>query len=335
MKYIARRIGFGLIPQLVAVSLVTFFLLRLLPANPADVLLGPNATKEGIAALRASMGLDDPIYVQYWRYLDGVLHGDLGRSWFSRASVAHDLSERAPATLELIGYSLLVALIVGVALGTFSAAREGTRMGTATGWVTQTAGSFPDFWIALIGIFVFFHLLGWAPAPLGRLDIAVSAPEKITGFHTVDSVLTGNIAALRSSAAHLVLPVLSLGLILSITVAKTARASMLEVLRSDYIRYARASGLTTWRVYKIALRNAAPPIVTLGGILMAYLLGGAVLMEQVFSWGGVGEYAVTAVGNADYAPIQGFLLVTATFTMLVYLAVDIILRAIDPRVGMK
>ena len=335
LKYIVRRIGFGLAPQLIAVSFMTFFLLRFLPGNPADVLLGPNATKERIAVLRQSMGLDDPIHVQYWRYLDGLLHGDLGRSWFSRESVLHDLSERAPATLELITYSLLVALVVGIALGTLSAAREGTRIGTATRWVTQTAGSFPDFWFALIGIFVFYHLLAWAPAPLGRLDIAVLRPERITGFYTVDSVLTGNIRALRSSVAHLVLPVLSMGLILSITVAKTTRASMIEVLRSDYIRYARASGLTNSRVYRAAIRNAAPPIVTLLGILMAYLLGGAVLMEQVFSWGGVGEYAVTAVGNADFAPIQGFLLVTATFTMLVYLVVDIIVRAIDPRVRVK
>lgn len=335
LKYIARRIGFGLVPQLVAVSFVAFFLLRLLPGNAADVLLGPNATKERIASLRQSMGLDDPIHVQYGRYLDGLFHGDLGRSWFSRQPVLHDLIERAPATLELIAYSLVVAMVVGIALGTLSAARDGTRVGTATRWVTQTAGSFPDFWIALIGIFVFYHLLGWAPAPIGRLDIAVLRPETITGFHTVDSALTGNVRALLSSAAHLVLPVLSLGLILSITVAKTARASMIEVLRSDYIRYARASGMTNARVYRSAIRNAAPPIVTLLGILMAYLLGGTVLMEQVFSWGGVGQYAVTAVGNADFAPIQGFLLVTATFTMLVYLAVDIIVRAIDPRARVK
>jgi ABC-type dipeptide/oligopeptide/nickel transport system permease component len=331
LGYIARRIAFGLLPQLIAVSVVTFCILRVIPGDPAGVLLGPNATRESIDALRSSMGLDDPVHVQYLRYVGNLLQGDLGRSWFSREPVLDNLIERAPATLELITYALLVALVVGVAVGALSAAREGTRFGTATAWLTQTAGSFPDFWIALIGIFVFFHLLGWAPAPLGRIDLAVLPPTRITGFYTIDSLLTGDVAALRSSAAHLILPVLSLGLILSITVAKTARASMLEVLQSDYIRYARANGLMSSRIYRSAIRNAAPPIVTLIGVLMAYLLGGAVLIEKVFSWGGVGEYAVTAVSNADFAPIQAFLLVTATFTMVVYLVVDVIQRAIDPR----
>jgi peptide/nickel transport system permease protein len=246
--------------------------------------------------------------------------------------VLPELLERAPATLELVSYSVLVAFIGGIALGTFSAANDGNRVGSVTAAITQTAGSFPDFWIALVAIFLFFYILGWAPAPLGRLDIAVLPPPAITGFYTIDSLLTGNIPAFLSAAGHLVLPVFSLGLILAITVAKTTRAAMLDVLRSDYIRYARASGLTLPKLYMTAMRNAAPPIVTLIGLMLAFSLGGAVLIERVFSWGGIGEYAVTAVNNADLAPIQGFLLVTATFTMLVYLVVDLVLRAIDPRI---
>jgi peptide/nickel transport system permease protein len=335
VKYVARRILLGLLPQLFAVSLVAFFLLRLIPGDAASVLLGPNATKDAIAALRRSMGLEDPIYVQYAHYLRGVLSGDLGRSWFSRQEVLPDLLARAPATLELVSYSVFFALVAGVALGTFSAANEGRRSGAVTAGITQTAGSFPDFWIALIAIFVFYHLLAWAPAPLGRLDISVPPPRRITGFYTVDGLLTGDFPAFTSAAGHLLLPVLSLGSILAITVAKTTRASTLEVLRSDYVRYARASGLTTGRVYLMAIRNAGPPVVTLIGLMLAFSLGGAVLIERVFSWGGVGEYAVTAVNNADLAPIQGFLLVTATFTMLVYLVVDIILRAIDPRIRVR
>jgi peptide/nickel transport system permease protein len=330
-RYILRRIIFGLLPQLLAVSFVAFFLLRLIPGDAASVLLGPNATKEAIASLRTSMGLDDPIYVQYLKYLGGILHGDLGRSWFSRQEVLPDLLQRAPATLELVLYSVVVALLLGVVLGTVSAANDGNRIGSVTSAITQTAGSFPDFWIALIAIFVFFYLLGWVPAPLGRLDLTVAPPAAITGFYTIDGLLAGDLDVFISAVGHLILPVLSLGLILAITVAKTTRGATLEVLRSDYMRHARATGLTSRRIYMAVMRNAAPPIITVLGLMLAFSLGGAVLIERVFSWGGVGEYAVTAVNNADLAPIQGFLLVTATFTMLVYLAVDLLLRAIDPR----
>jgi peptide/nickel transport system permease protein len=292
-------------------------------------------TEQGVKALESQMGLDKPVYVQYLTYINAVAHGDLGHSWFTGQSVSTDLVERAPATIELIGYSLLVAIVFGLTLGASAAARSGVwmRVGRASKWSIRLAGSLPDFWIGLLGIYIFFHLLGWAPAPLGRLDVSVAPPTRITGLYTIDSLLTGNWSTLVSSVAHLVLPVLTLGGILGLIVGRVAAANTINVEQSDYVRYARASGLPARVVRRYIRRNALPPVVTLGGVLFAYLIGGAVLMEKVFTWGGVGQYAVQAVVNADYAAIQGFLLVAAAATMLVYLAVDLIHMRIDPRVA--
>ena len=278
-------------------------------------------------------GLTDPLPTQYWRYLKGVLHGDFGFSWFTGQNVATDLAHRVPATLELVTYSLLVAVVVGVAIGSFSAVR-GNRgfMVRGISWYTRLAGAFPDFWMGLLGIFFFFHVLHLAPAPLGRLGLTVTPPRSITGFYTVDGLLTGNISAFRDAVAHLALPVLVLGLIVAPMVARVTNVAMSDALRSDYIRYARAAGLSKTTIYRYAIRNALPPVVTIGGVLFVYLLGGAVLVEKVFSWGGVGQYAVQAVGNSDYTAIQGFVLMAATFTVVVYLVVDLIQMALDPRV---
>jgi peptide/nickel transport system permease protein len=322
----------ALIPQLLAVSVVTFILIRLLPGNPADLILGPHRTEAGVEALTREMGLDRPLPVQYWMYLKDILHGDLGRSWFSGEPVLDELLRRAPATLELVGYSMAVAMILGIAIGTISAFRAAGLFGRLLDWYIRLAGSFPDFWIALIAVYIFYYLLGWAPAPMGRMGIVFEEIQQITGFHTIDTIITGRWDMLGVAIAHLVLPVLTLGIILAPIVGKVMRATMLEVLETDFIRYARACGLRRSTVTLYTIRNALPPTVTLLGILFAYLLGGAVLMEKVFSWGGVGLYSVQAIMNSDYAAVQGFVLVAAGFTMIVYLVVDVVHMILDPRV---
>ncbi len=321
-----------LVPQLLAISAATFLLIRMLPGDPARALLGPHATEEGVASLRAFMGLDKPILQQYWLYLGRVVHGDLGHSWFTSQPVTTDLVQRAPATLELITYAMLIAVTLGIAIGAIAATR---RRGAVTGgitWYTRLAGAFPDFWIGLLAVFVFFYKLHLAPAPLGRLGFTVLPPRRITGLYTVDSLLTGNADALRDAVAHLALPVLVLGLIVAPMIARVTTTAMTDVLRSDYLRYARAAGLKNATIYRYLIRNSLPPVITIGGTMFVYLLGGAVLIEKVFSWGGVGQYAVQAVGNADFAAIQGFVLLAATFTVLVYLLVDLLHMAVDPRV---
>lgn len=329
--FVLRRL-LALVPQLLAVSIFTFILMRLLPGNPVDVILGPARTEAGVEALTRKMGLDRPIYEQYWVYLTNVLQGDLGRSWFSGQPVLKELLRRTPATMELVIYSLLVAISVGMFVGVYSALNQSSVLARGFNWYIRLAGSFPDFWIGLIAVFVFYYLLGWAPAPMGRLGIIAEVPPAYTGFLTIDSLLSGKMTTFIEAIRHLALPVLTLGLILAPMVGKVTRATMLETLSMDFIRYAKAAGLPPATVVWYALRNALPPIVTLIGILFAYLLGGTVLMEKVFSWGGVGQYAVQAVVNADFLAIQGFVLLAAAFTMIVYLLVDILHMVIDPRV---
>ena len=202
----------------------------------------------------------------------------------------------------------------------------------AVSWYMRLAGAFPDFWIALVAIYVFFYSLRWSPAPLGRLRIADSPPTRLTGFHTLDSLATGNVDVLLSSLSRLALPALVLGLIVAPMLAKVTSSTLADVLDADYLRYGRAMGLGRFVLFRYALRNALTPVLTIVGVLFVFLLGGAVLIEKVFSWGGVGQYAVQAVGNADFAAIQGFVLLAALFTLVVYLLVDLVHMAIDPRV---
>jgi peptide/nickel transport system permease protein len=316
---------------LIGVTLVTFLLIRLLPGDPARALLGPHATERGVEQLTRLMGLDRSLPEQYGVYMSDLVRGDLGRSWFTGQPVVDDLVQRAPATLELIGYSMLVAIVVGVGLGVWTATRQG-RVVLFSNWYGRLAGSFPDFWIALIAVFVFFYQLRWAPAPLGRLSVTAEPPPRITGFYTVDSLLTGNLDTFADAITHLALPVLVLGLILAPMLAKVTATAMSGVLRSDYVRHSRAIGLKPSIIARYALRNSMAPVLTILGTLFVYLLGGAVLIEKVFSWGGLGQYAVQAVINADYAAIQGFVLLAATFTMFIYLIIDLLYMAADPRI---
>jgi peptide/nickel transport system permease protein len=318
--------------QILGVSLVTFFVIRLLPGNPAELLLGYERTEETVAALTKQLGLDKPILTQYLLYLERLAHGDLGHSYFTGEAVATDLVRRVPATLELITYSLLVALIVGLTLGIASSGRQRGLLAAINNLYGRAAGAFPDFWIGLIAVYIFFFLLRWAPAPLGRLGISGTAPYQVTGFYTVDSLIAGDLATFTDAVRHLALPVLVLGLVTAPLIAKITNAVLTDVLRTDYIRYGWACGLPRSTIYFYALRNALPPVLTVFGTLFVYLLGGAVLMEKVFAWGGVGLYSVQAVTHFDYLALQGFVLVASIFTMIVYLIVDVLVMWLDPRI---
>jgi peptide/nickel transport system permease protein len=261
------------------------------------------------------------------------MQGDLGRSWFTGQGVLDDLLERVPATLELVLAAMLVAIIVGISLGCLVAVRRGRgRVVGTVSWYMRLAGAFPDFWVGLAAIYVFFYLFRWAPAPLGRLGVADDPPDRLTGFYTIDSLVTANMDALIGSLSRLALPALVLGLIVAPMLAKVTSAALTDVLDADFLRYGRAMGLGRFVLFRYAFRNAMGPVLTIVGILFVFLLGGAVLIEKVFSWGGVGQYAVQAVQNADFAAIQGFVLVAAVFTLFVYLLADLLHMAVDPRV---
>jgi ABC-type dipeptide/oligopeptide/nickel transport system permease component len=334
-RYVARRLLL-LIPQMLLISMVTFVLIRMLPGDPARLMVGPLASEAGVQALRDKMHLNSPIPEQYVIYLNGILHGDLGRSWTSGTSVLDDLAQRLPATLELITFGLLFMLVVLLPLGAITASRGGGILNRILKRVTFVygllAGALPDFWMGLIFLFVFFTLLGWAPGPEGRLSIGVVPPPRVTGFYTIDSLIAGQFDTFLDAAGHLVLPALTLGLVYGGQIYKTTRLMVGRALRSDYTAYLEGLGVPHRRVLLVALRNAAPPVIVMTGIIVGFLLGGAVLIETVFNLNGIGQYAVKAVTQADYAPMQAFVLIAAAFTMLVYLAVDLLYFMVDPRV---
>ena len=287
-----------------------------------------------VAEVRRSLGLDQPILAQYVRYLRRIGVGDFGTSWRTSQPVLADIGQRLPATLELVVGAVLLSVVIGVPVGVAAAAKRGGALERGLFFYGMLAGSLPDFWVGLLLILVFFFFLGWAPAPVGQLGFDFSTPEPITGAYLVDALLTGDWPVFGSALGHLVLPLATLVLVYMPLVLKTARSSMEEMLDSGFVLQARANGLSRRMQLRYALRNALPPIVTVVGIEFWFLLGGAVLVETIFAWGGLGQYAVESVVNSDYAPFQAIVLITAVFTTLVFLAVDILYYLIDPRISL-
>jgi ABC-type dipeptide/oligopeptide/nickel transport system permease component len=330
--FVGKRLLFT-IPQLFAVSVIVFFLIRLLPGDPSYMLAGPYASPERVQEVRRSLGLDKPIITQYVRYLERLSKGDFGTSWRTSQPVLADIRERLPATLELVVCAVLFSIVIGIPLGVAVATSRGGVVERLLLFYGMLAGSLPDFWIGLLLILIFFYFLGWAPAPVGQLDFAVASPDHITGAYVVDALLTANGPAFWSACRQLVLPLATLVLVYMPLVLKTARSAMEEMLYSGFVLQARASGLSRWLQMRYALRNALPPVITVIGIEFWFLLGGAVLVETIFAWGGLGQYAVESVINSDYAPLQAVVLVTAVFTTMVFLVVDILYYLLDPRIS--
>lgn len=330
LAYIGRRLLF-VGPQLAGILLVSFLLVKLIPGDPAVLMLGPFATPDALAKLRTELGLDRSLIEQFLLYLWHVLQGDLGTSWQTTLPVTTDLAQRFPATLELVTLGLLLALLIGIPLGVAGARFKRGALRNAADYYGLLAGALPDFWLALVLIFVFYTVLGIAPPPLGRIDFAILPPEPITGALLIDSLIAGNWPAFWNAAGHLVLPVLTLGLINAGPILKMTQSTMERMLEADFSRYAEMCGLPQHVVVRKALRNSLPSIVTIVSVLYGFLIGGAVLVEIVFSWGGAGQYAVQGVLNADLNPVLGFVLYSAILSLVIYLIVDLIYFAIDPR----
>jgi ABC-type dipeptide/oligopeptide/nickel transport system permease component len=330
LTYISRRLIF-VGPQLIGILLVSFLLLKLIPGDPAVMMLGPFATDDGLARLRTELGLDRSIVEQFGIYLWRVLHGDLGSSWQTTMPVTSDLAQRFPATLELVTLSLLLALVIGLPLGVAGARNKSGVLRKIADYYGLVASALPDFWFGLVLIFVLYTMLGVVPAPLGRIDFTVIPPPEVTGSLLIDSLVSGNWTALRNAAGHLVLPVLTLGLINAAPILKMTQSTMERMLEADFSRYAEMCGLPRRVVVRNALRNSLPSVITIVSVLYGFLIGGAVLVEIVFSWGGAGQYAVQGVLNADLNPVLGFVLYSAILSLVIYLLVDLIYFALDPR----
>lgn len=331
VRYIAKRMVF-IGPQLFGIILVSFVLVKLIPGDPAVMMLGPFASEDQLAGLRADMGLQGTVLDQFWIYLKHLVEGDLGTSWQTTKPVLEDLEMRVPATLELITLALLLALLIGIPLGVAAAYFKRSIVKKFSDYYGLLAGSLPDFWLGLVLIYLFYLLLGWAPPPLGRLDIALVPPPTVTGFLTLDSLIARDWSALQSSLGRLMLPVITLGVINAGPVLKMTQSTMERMLESDFVRYAEICGLPKWLVIRRAFRNSLPAIITIVSVLYGFLIGGAVLVEIVFSWGGAGQYAVQGVLNADINPVLGFVLFSAVFSLAIYLIVDLLYFAIDPRI---
>ncbi len=324
------------IPTLVGVTIITFTLAYLLPGNPAMVKAGPFATPEHLAAMEKEMGLDRPVYVQFWRYISGVARGDLGQSSSTGRQVLEDFVQRIPATLELTLASLLIAVGIGIPLAVVSAVRRDSLLDHICRIIGVGGVAMPTFWTGILLLYVLFYQLGLAPPPLGRLSPGVSAPTAITGLYTIDSLLTANYPALVSSLHHLLLPAVTLGFSVMAPLTRMVRATMLEVLSSDYIRAAEASGLPQRQiVYGDALRNTLIPVITLIGVIFGFLMGGNVVVELVFGWPGIGNYAVTSLMSKDAQPIQSFVLFVSVVYVIVNLIVDIAYAVADPRIRLR
>jgi peptide/nickel transport system permease protein len=320
-----------IIPVLVGVSIVVFFMVRAIPGDPAQILLGQLATQEQIQALRESMGLDKPVIVQYGLFLKDAVRGDLGTSIVTGRPVTTELLVRFPATLELTAFAMFIAVVVGVPVGVISAVKQYSILDKITSVLALVGISMPIFWLAMILIVIFTVNLGLLPFP-GRLGSGVSITA-ITGLVLIDSLLTLNFAGFWDGLLHLIMPALALGTIPMAIVTRMTRSSMLEVMGEDYVRTARAKGVVPWRVvFKHALRNAMLPTVTVIGLQIGLLMGGAIITETIFSWPGVGQIAYESVNRRDYAMIQGVVLYGAALFVLVNLLVDILYAILDPRV---
>jgi peptide/nickel transport system permease protein len=334
-RYLLRRIAL-VVPTLVGVTLITFVLTYLLPGNPALVKAGSLATPEHIAEMEHKMGLDQPIYVQYGRYVRGLLSGDLGESTSTGRPVLEDFRQRVPATLELTLASLLIAVGVGIPLGVLSAVHRDTLVDHVSRLIGVGGVAMPSFWTGLLLIYVFFYALGVAPAPLGRLGPEITPPTRITGLYVVDALVTGNGRALASSLHHLMLPAITLGFAVMAPLTRMVRATMLEILESDFVKAAWAAGLTPRQViYGDALRNALIPVITVLGVIFGFLMAGNVVVEIVYAWPGLGNYAVTSLMTKDSGPIQSFVLFVAVVYVLVNLAVDLLYGLVDPRIRLR
>jgi peptide/nickel transport system permease protein len=324
------------VPSLIGVVIVTFLLTRALPGDPAAYFAGPAATKEAIEQIRVKLGFDQPLYVQFGRYVADLAQGDLGNSLTTGQPVGHEIKTRLPASAELTLLGLIVSMLIAVPLGILAATRPNSPIDHICRIVSTAGVSLPVFFTGLILVYVFYYLLGWAPAPLGRLDVFFSAPPHVTGFYLIDSAIAGQGEVFIAALKQLALPALTLGIFSLAPIARMTRASMLAVLSSDFVRTARASGLSPMTVVvTYAFRNAMLPVVTTLGMVFSFLLGANVLVEKVFAWPGIGSFAVEALIASDFAPLQGFVLIMAVMYVLLNLIIDILYGVIDPRVRIE
>lgn len=332
MIHLIRQRIYMLVFVLIGVSIATFLMSHVIPGDPAQMMAGPHASEETLLAIRHQLGLDQPLFIQYVDYMRGLLHGDLGTSIRTQQSVTKDLLAFFPATLELVIYAFLIAIVLGIPLGIVAAVKRNSVWDYVARIFSIGGVSIPVFWSGLILILLFYARLGWLPAS-GRLDLVLPPPPTITGLYTLDSVLTGYWADFFNSLWHLILPATVLAYVQLSLIMRQVRSSMLEVLSQEFMLTGRANGLgRMFLIIRYGLRNAMIPTLTVIGLTFGSLLGGAVVTETIFDWPGMGKYVVESIGSLDFPAIMGFTVVIAVAYVLINLVVDLLYYALDPQI---
>ncbi|OEF99385.1 peptide ABC transporter permease [Vulcanibacillus modesticaldus] len=330
LAYTIRRL-LMLIPVLIGMSLLVFSIVHLIPGDPAKTILGEKAPPEVLDNMREELGLNDPLIVQYKNYMVGLLTGDLGRSIKTKAPISQEIKPYLAATIELTFFAMVFAIIIGVNAGIIAAWKHNSWFDYIAMLVALIGVSMPVFWLGLMEQWIFAQKLNWLPS-IGRANI-LNPIKPITNFYIIDSILAGNFTGLKEVIKHLILPSIALGTIPMAIIARMTRSSMLEVMKSDYVRTAKAKGVKEFfLIYKHALKNALIPVLTVVGLQIGMLLGGAVLTETIFAWPGIGKYLYDAISMRDYPVIQSGILVIATMFVIINLIVDLLYSAIDPRI---
>jgi peptide/nickel transport system permease protein len=329
--YVVRRLAWMILVVL-GMTLITFAITHMIPADPAKIAAGLGADASAVEKIRQELGLDLPLPEQYLFYLKNLLRGDLGRSILTSRPVLDDIKDYFPATLELTVLSMVVTMVLGVFLGILSALQQGRLVDNVTRLFATLWVAMPVFWFALMLQILFYGKLEWLP-PGGRLGETVSPPPHVTGMFTLDSLLALRFGTLGNALVHLILPVTAVALTRVAEVARITRSSMLEVLGVDYVRTARAKGLSEKVVIlRHALKNASLPIITTFGLQFGYLLGGTILVESIFQWPGMGRYAVLSITSVDFPAVIGVTVVASFSFVLVNLGVDLTYQFADPRI---
>ena len=322
-------------PSVFGVVVISFVLTRALPGDPAVYFAGAMADEESIDQVRIALGLDRSWVEQFFIYVGNLFQGKMGVSLSTGQPVLEELLTRLPASLELTFLGLGIGVLIAAPLGILAATHPGSWIDHLCRVLVTAGVSLPTFFTGLFLIYIFYFLLGWAPSPLGRLDIVYLSPPPVTGFYTIDSLIAGDGETFFASLKQLILPAFTLGLFALAPIARMTRGAMLGALSSDYVRTARANGLARPSVLvTYAFRNAALPVLTTLGMVFSFLLGANVLVEKVFSWPGIGSFAIQALVASDYAAVQGFVLAMALLFVCVNLFIDLLLTVVDPRVGM-
>jgi peptide/nickel transport system permease protein len=329
-KYVVKRV-LMVIPVLIGVSIIVFALMRVFSPDPASSVLGQHATQETMTVWRHANGLDKPVVTQYLEFVGGALKGDLGTSYYSKASVSAEIAARLPATIELALVAIIFASIVGILLGVVAAVKKNSVFDAVGTLLALVGVSIPIFVLGILFIMFFSGFLHLLPTG-GRINVLLE-PVHMTGFYMIDSAIQGNWAGFKDAGIHIILPALTLGMYSMAIITRMTRSTMLDTLGQDYIRTARAKGISEARVIgKHALRNSMIPVTTVIGLQFGALLGGALLTESVFSWPGIGKFTIDCIQKSDFPIVQGIVLLVAVIFVVVNLAADLFYAYLDPRI---